>query len=265
MNLILHKMNTSIGEPIEYRLFSDDKPILINDFLHKKLEINWSGNIFCQKCAKKTKRSFGQGFCYPCFISAPEASPCIIKPELCQAHLGIGRDIEFEQKHHNQPHIVYMAATDKVKVGVTRDTQVPTRWIDQGANKAIILAETPNRYLAGVTEVALKSFYSDKTNWRSMLKNLQDHNIDLEEEKWKCHDLLPSDLQQYFVENDDVIELNYPVNHYPEKITSLNLEKQESISGVLTGIKGQYLMFDEQYVFNVRRHTSFEIEMITNG
>ena len=265
MNLILHKMNTSIGEPIEYRLFSDDKPILINDFLHKKLEINWSGNIFCQKCAKKTKRSFGQGFCYPCFISAPEASPCIIKPELCQAHLGIGRDIEFEQKHHNQPHIVYMAATDKVKVGVTRDTQVPTRWIDQGANKAIILAETPNRYLAGVTEVALKSFYSDKTNWRSMLKNLQDHNIDLEEEKWKCHDLLPSDLQQYFVENDDVIELNYPVNHYPEKITSLNLEKQESISGILTGIKGQYLMFDEQYVFNVRRHTSFEIEMIING
>jgi len=258
-------MNTSIGAPIEYRLFSDNKPILINDFLHKKLEINWSGNIFCQKCAKKTKRSFGQGFCYPCFISAPEASPCIIKPELCQAHLGIGRDIEFEQKHHNQPHIVYMAATDKVKVGVTRDTQVPTRWIDQGANKAIILAETPNRYLAGVTEVALKSFYSDKTNWRSMLKNLQDHNIDLEEEKWKCHELLPSDLQQYFVENDDIIELNYPVSHYPEKITSLNLEKQENISGILTGIKGQYLMFDEHYVFNVRRHTSFEIEMITNG
>lgn len=265
MNLILHKMNTSIGEPIEYRLYSGDKPILINDFLHQKIEINWSGNIFCQKCAKKTKRSFGQGFCYPCFISAPEASPCIIKPELCQAHLGIGRDIEFEQKHHNQPHFVYLAATDKVKVGVTRNTQVPTRWIDQGANKAIIIAETPNRYLAGVTEVALKSFYSDKTNWRSMLKNLQDHSIDLEEEKWKCHDLLPADLQQYFVENDDIVELHYPVSHYPEKITSLNLEKQESISGILTGIKGQYLMFDEQFVFNVRRHTSFEIEMITNG
>ena len=179
--------------------------------------------------------------------------------------MGIGRDIEFEQKHHNQPHIVYLAATDKVKVGVTRETQVPTRWIDQGANKAIIIAETPNRHLAGVTEVALKSFYSDKTNWRSMLKNLQDHSIDLEEEKWKCHDLLPSDLQQYFVENDDIVELNYPVNNFPEKITTLNLEKQEKISGVLTGIKGQYLMFDEQFVFNVRRHTGFEIEMITNG
>lgn len=265
MNLILNKMSTSIGAPIEYSLYSEDKPLLINDFIHQKIEIKWSGNIFCRKCAKKTKRSFGEGFCYPCFMSAPEASPCIIKPELCQAHLGIGRDIEFEQKHHNQPHIVYLAATDKVKVGVTRETQVPTRWIDQGANKAIIIAETPNRHLAGVTEVALKSFYSDKTNWRSMLKNLQDHSIDLEEEKWKCHDLLPSDLQQYFVENDDIVELNYPVNNFPEKITSLNLEKQEKISGVLTGIKGQYLMFDEQFVFNVRRHTSFEIEMITNG
>lgn len=265
MKLTLHKMSTSIGAPIEYRLFSESKPILMNDFLHKKIEINWTRNIFCAKCSKKTKRSFGEGFCYPCFISAPEASPCIIKPELCQAHLGIGRDIEFEEKHHNKPHIVYLAATDKAKVGVTRDTQVPTRWIDQGANKAIVLAQTPNRYLAGITEVAMKSFYSDKTNWRSMLKNLQDESIDLEEEKWKCHDLLPQDLQQYFTENDDILKLNYPVTKYPEKIISISLEKQENISGILTGIKGQYLMFDEQYVFNVRRHTSFEIQLKVDG
>ena len=265
MNLILHKMLTSIGNPIEYTLSSKDEKIAVNDFINQKVAINWTGNIFCQKCSKKTKRSFGEGFCYPCFMSAPEASPCIIKPELCQAHLGIGRDIEFEEKHHNQPHFVYLAATDKVKVGVTRNTQVPTRWIDQGANKAIILAETPNRYLAGVTEVALKEFYSDKTNWRSMLKNLQDEQIDLEEEKWRCHDLLPSDLQQYFQEEDEILELNYPVSKYPQKVISVNLEKNPSISGTLTGIKGQYLMFDEQYVFNVRRHTSFEVEMITNG
>ena len=265
MNLILHKMLTSIGNPIEYTLSSKDEKIAVNKLLNQKVAINWKGNIFCQKCSKKTKRSFGEGFCYPCFMSAPEASPCIIKPELCQAHLGIGRDIEFEEKHHNQPHFVYLAATDKVKVGVTRNTQIPTRWIDQGANKAIILAETPNRYLAGVTEVALKEFYSDKTNWRSMLKNLQDEQIDLEEEKWRCHDLLPSDLQQYFQEEDEILELNYPVSKYPQKVISVNLEKNPSISGTLTGIKGQYLMFDEQYVFNVRRHTSFEVEMITNG
>ena len=265
MKLTLNKMRSTIGHPIAYSLNSGKEAVLMNDYLQKKIEIDWTGNIFCSKCSKKTKRSFGEGFCYPCFMSAPEASPCILKPELCQAHLGIGRDIEFEEKHHNKPHIVYLAATDKVKVGVTRNTQVPTRWIDQGANKAIILAETPNRYLAGVTEVALKSFYSDKTNWRSMLRNIEDESIDLINEKWNCHDLLPQDLQQYFVEDDDVLELNYPVYKFPEKITSINLEKQASISGTLTGIKGQYLMFDEQYVFNVRRHTSFEIELRTNG
>ena len=265
MKVILHKMSTKIGNPIGYTLYHDKEHIPMNDFINQKLEIKWSGNIFCRKCDKKTKRSFGEGFCYPCFMSAPEASPCILKPELCQAHLGIGRDIEFEEKHHNQPHFVYLAATDKVKVGVTRSTQVPTRWIDQGANKAIILAETPNRYLAGITEVALKEFYSDKTNWRSMLKNIQDEDIELEEEKWKCHDLLPEDMQQYFIEDDDVIELNFPVQKYPEKISSLSLEKTPSIKGTLTGIKGQYLMFDEQYVFNVRRHTSFEVTMNAHG
>ena len=265
MKLILRKMSTKIGTPIGYTLPLDKEQITMNDFINQKLEIEWSGNIFCRKCDKKTKRSFGEGFCYPCFMSAPEASPCILKPELCQAHLGIGRDLEFEEKHHNQPHFVYLAATDKVKVGVTRSTQVPTRWIDQGANKAIVLAETPNRYLAGITEVALKEFYSDKTNWRTMLKNIQDHDIDLEEEKWKCHDLLPEDMQQYFREEDHVVELNFPVDKYPKKISSLSLEKQPLIKGTLTGIKGQYLMFDEEYVFNVRRHSSFEVTMNAYG
>jgi hypothetical protein len=31
----------------------------------------------------------------------------------------------------------------------SRETQIPTRWIDQGANQALILAETPYRQLAG--------------------------------------------------------------------------------------------------------------------
>lgn len=265
MIIQLHKMNTSMGDPIEYCLHSKENKFLMNELLNKKIQIKWNGNIFCQKCAKKTKNSFGEGFCYPCFISAPEASPCIIKPELCQAHLGIGRDIEYEEKHHNQPHIVYLAATDKVKVGVTRDTQIPTRWIDQGAHKTIILAETPNRYLAGITEVALKEFYSDKTNWRSMLKNINDESIDLIEEKWRCCDLLPSDLQKYFTEEENVNEFTYPVEEYPAKVSSMNLVKTPSISGVLTGIKGQYLMFDKEYVFNVRRHTSFEVEIIALG
>jgi hypothetical protein len=127
------------------------------------------------------------------------------------------------------------------------------------------LAKTPNRYLAGITEVALKEYYSDKTNWRSMLKNVIDENIDLIEEKWHCCDLLPLDLQEYFTEDECVHEFTYPVEEDPAKVSSMNLEKTPSISGVLTGIKGQYLMFDKEYVFNVRRHTSFEVEIITRG
>jgi len=257
-------MLTQHREPIVYELGSDDSKIDFNSLINKNIKISWNGVITCRKCKKKTKKSFGEGFCYPCFMSAPEASPCILKPELCQAHLGIGRDLEYEEKNHNQPHAVYLAATDKVKVGVTRSTQIPTRWIDQGANKAIVLAITPNRHLAGVLEVALKSIYSDKTNWRSMLKNLTDESIDLEEEKWSCYELLPSDLQQYFVEDDTIYNFIYPSEIYPTNVSSINLQKTAAIEGVLTGIKGQYLIFDNEYVFNVRRHTSFEIELNIN-
>ena len=254
-------MKTKLQEPIEYILKTPDTSISMNGLLNKKISLQWNGIISCRKCDKRTKKSFGEGFCYNCFISAPEASPCILKPELCEAHLGKGRDIEYEEKNHNQPHIVYLAATDKVKVGVTRETQVPTRWIDQGAHQTIIIARTPNRYLAGVIEVALKAVYSDKTNWRSMLKNIINDSIDLEEEKWSCCDMLPTDLQQYFTEDDSILTLKFPSKDYPEKIQSLNLLKQAFFEGILTGIKGQYLIFDNETVFNVRRHTSFEIEL----
>lgn len=261
MKITLSKMKTKLQEPIEYILKTPDTSISMNGLLNKKISLQWNGIISCRKCDKRTKKSFGEGFCYNCFISAPEASPCILKPELCEAHLGKGRDIEYEEKNHNQPHIVYLAATDKVKVGVTRETQVPTRWIDQGAHQTIILARTPNRYLAGVIEVALKAVYSDKTNWRSMLKNIINDSIDLEEEKWSCCDMLPTDLQQYFTEDDSILTLKFPSKDYPEKIQSLNLLKQAFFEGILTGIKGQYLIFDNETVFNVRRHTSFEIEL----
>jgi hypothetical protein len=174
--------------------------------------------------------------------------------------LGIGRDPLWEEKHHNQPHIVYLAATDVVKVGVTRATQLPTRWIDQGASSAIILAETPNRYEAGKLEVELKAFYTDKTNYRKMIQNEIDEKIDLIEEKWQTIEQLPSDLQTYVSENDSIIELNYPVLKFPKSVTVLNLEKTPLVKGTLVGIKGQYLLFDNDLALNVRRHTGYDIE-----
>ena len=232
----------------------------LNQLIGKTISFNFNGNIICKKCGKKTKTSFNQGFCYTCFKDAPESAECIIRPELCRAHLGEGRDPEWEIKNHNQPHFVYLAATNVVKVGVTRASQIPTRWIDQGASSAIRLAETPNRYLAGVIEVALKSEFTDKTNWRKMLKNEIDETIDLEETKWQLEELLPEDIAQYITEEDELTQINYPVLEFPTKVKSVNLEKQPLITGKLLGIKGQYLIFDEDRVMNIRRHTSYEIE-----
>lgn len=260
--MILHltKMKTQIGNEIDYFFECPEKDIHVNTFIGKEISLKWSGRIDCSKCRKQTDKSFGQGFCYSCFISAPEASPCILYPELCEAHLGKGRDIDYEERNHNQTHFVYLAATDNVKVGVTRSTQIPTRWIDQGANKAIILAEVPNRYLAGKIEVALKEHFSDKTNWQSMLCNLQDETINLENEKWRIHEMLPSDLSCYWSEDDTTHIFNYPVKIYPTKVTTLTFDKTPHINGILKGIKGQYLLFEDGQVLNIRRHTSYQIE-----
>ena len=254
----IRKMSVILNEVVQYTLTIGEE-INMNNFIGKHISLEWNGDIFCQSCYNKTKKSFGEGFCYKCFISAPEATECTIRPELCRAHLGEGRDVEWEERNHNQPHIVYLAASDKIKVGVTRNTQIPTRWIDQGASSAIRLAETPNRYEAGVLEVALKSYFSDKTNWQRMLKNDVDETIDLIEEKWSLHDQLPSDLTKYFSENDEIISINYPVEKFPIKITSQSFDKTNSIDGVLIGIKGQYLIFEGGKVLNIRKHTGYSI------
>ena len=257
----LRKMRTELGEDlIQYRL-SLSNEVNMNDFIGKNIRIDWHGTINCQKCSKVTKKSFGEGFCYNCFVSAPEAAECIIRPELCRAHLGEGRDPEWEQKHHNQPHVVYLAASSAVKVGITRRDQVPTRWIDQGASSAIVIAETSNRFEAGTIEVALKDFFTDKTHWQKMLKNDIDESIDLVEEKWSLEEQLPNDILEFFSEDDEILELNYPVNAYPQKVKSLSLDKTPIVSGVLEGIKGQYLLFEGGQVFNVRKHTGYYVEI----
>lgn len=254
----IQKMSVSIDSVVQYYLKLDET-IRMNDWIGKNIKLTWNGDIFCTSCQKKTKKSFGEGFCYPCFISAPEATECNLRPELCRAHLGEGRNVDWEEKNHNQKHIVYLAASDKVKVGVTRITQIPTRWIDQGASSAIRLAETPNRYEAGILEVALKEFFTDKTNWQRMLKNELDETIDLVEEKWNIHDQLPSDLIKYFTEDDEIISINYPVINFPTKISSMSFDTTPIIEGILMGIKGQYLIFEGGKVINIRKHTGYNI------
>ena len=256
----LKKMKAVIGEPINYSLLLDEE-LNLNQLIGKKVQLFWTGRINCRKCNKEVKKTFGEGFCYECFVTAPEAAECILRPELCKAHLGIGRDLEWEEKNHNQPHVVYLAASSAIKVGITRLTQVPTRWIDQGASEAIIIAKTPNRFEAGRIEVELKSLYTDKTSWQRMLKNEIDESIDLEEEKWQLEEQMPADITDFFTEDDEVVELHYPVIEYPTKVKSIKLDREPDFKAVLKGIKGQYLIFDEGQVMNVRSHTGYYVQL----
>lgn len=253
---VLTKMQTEIGTPIQYYLVFEGSFLNVNQLLNKEIEINFVG-YQCLNCYKK-KKIFRQGFCYDCFYSSPAVGDWIMRPELSTAHLGItDRDLEYEQKVQLQPHVVYLALSSEIKVGVTRKTQVPTRWIDQGATQAIPIIEVPNRYLAGITEVALKEYYADKTNWRKML--CEAGSCDLITEKAKVENLLPIEARDYFSAKNDLYELNYPVLHYPKKVNSLNLDKISSFKGVLVGIKGQYLIFENGTVFNIRGSEGYEI------
>ncbi len=256
----LHKMYTRLDEPIQYALQLGEDTVILNELLGQKIEIRFDGRINCVACGRATKKAFGQGFCYPCFANAPENAECIVRPELCEGHLGKGRDPEWEKQHHVQPHYVYLALSSGLKVGITRGTQIPTRWIDQGANEAIILAEVPYRQLSGLIEVALKSHYNDKTNWQRMLKNevLED---DLLDRKNQTRELLPDELKGYLTDDEKVWRLNYPLLDIPKKVTSIQLSKQPLAHGILTGIKGQYLILDNQNVINIRNHSGYNVQM----
>ena len=260
MELVLAKMETHFEDPIQYFLPAPNSKLALQPFLGKEIQFQFTGIIFCSLCQKKIAKTFGEGFCFSCFSTSAAASPCILRPELCQAHLGLGRDPVYEEKNHNQPHLVYLAQTDQIKVGITRKTQMPTRWIDQGAAAAIVLAEVPNRYLSGVLEVALKSQFSDKTNWQNMLKNKAYDGPDLTDIKWELEESLPTDLTQFWTDEEAIWRFNYPVINYPTQVKSLNLDQTPLIKGTLTGIRGQYLYIDGAFVINIRRHTGYQIK-----
>ena len=260
-NGTLLKMDTKLANPIEYELPIGDELVYMNHLIGKYIAFKWLKEIYCVVCGRKTNKSFAQGFCYPCFLNAPETSECIFRPELCQAQDGIARDMDWAEAHCLQDHFVYLAISSGVKVGVTRSGQIPTRWIDQGAWQAIKLAKTPNRYTAGLIEVVLKEHISDRTNWQRMLKNQLIEGLDLTVAKKEMIAHLPSDLQNYISEENDITEINYPVNEYPEKVKSLSFDKLEEITGRLWGVKGQYLIFDDGTVLNMRKHTGYMVEL----
>ncbi len=216
----------------------------------------------CVNCGNDEK-IYRMGFCKKCFFESPYASETIIRPELSTAHLGIGeRDLAVEESIQLAPHIVYLAYTGDVKVGVTRESQIPTRWIDQGATFALIIAKTENRYEAGMIEVAMKDHLADKTNWRKMLEDDFEGDLDLADFREKIKDYFPEDLKNFYSAENKMVRLDFPYEA-PEKIATITLDKSPGFEGVLRGIKGQYLSFEGGTFFNVRAHEGFVVELET--
>jgi hypothetical protein len=256
---VLTKMQTEFLDPIQYYLVFENDFIHMNQLLNKTIAMKLVGHQ-CLSCGLD-RPIYRQGFCKTCFFDKPFAGDWIMRPELSTAHLDQeDRDLEYEKKVQLQQHIVYLANSSNVKVGVTRKTQVPTRWIDQGAHEAVAIVEVPNRYLAGITEVALKAYVADKTNWRKMLKNdIEDEN--LLEWRQRLKQYIPDEALDYFIDNNSETHIHFPVAQYPEKPTSLNIKKQIEYSGKLVGIKGQYLIFEDNTVFNIRSNEGLVVEL----
>lgn len=257
----LEKMSSYVSDPIQYQLSTENDFVKMNDLIGKELKIEFLGKKICGSCKKEFQNLYRMGFCQNCFFTKPEAGESIIRPELSTAHLGlVDRDLSFEQSFQLQPHIVYLANSGGLKVGVTRAYQKSTRWTDQGATQAIVLAETTNRYEAGQIELFLKNHVADKTVWQKMLKNEAD-DVNLILEKQRLGSLLSEDLTKFISTDDEVHELNYPVDEYPLKVKSMNLDKLGSIAMNLVGIRGQYLIFEGGNVFNVRAHSGFHVRI----
>lgn len=256
---VLQKMQTEFLTPIQYYLVFEDNFLNVNQLIGKEISISFEG-YQCLNCGKQ-KKIFRQGHCYDCFMSSASVGDWIMRPELSTAHLDIeDRDLAYEKRVQLQPHIVYLALSSEVKVGVTRKTQVPTRWIDQGAIEAIPIVEVPNRYLAGITEVALKNHFADKTSWQKMLKN-NVPNIDLVAERNNVLQWLPEEIKPYFAKEQELYKIDFPIENYPTKINSLNLEKTPSFKGKVNGIKGQYLLFEDGTVFNIRSNEGIVVKI----
>ncbi|NOQ63773.1 MAG: DUF2797 domain-containing protein [Methyloprofundus sp.] len=261
-------MTTELQDPVKYHLPLGEQAIELNPYIGKSIKLTFTGKISCIHCQKAIKKSYNQGFCYPCFISLAQCDLCIMKPETCHYDKGTCRDPKWGEEFCHQPHYVYLANSSGIKVGITRHTQIPTRWIDQGAVQALPILKVQSRYISGLAEIAIAEHVSDKTSWQKMLKNLQEP-VDLLSKRDEllalCQQPLAAITEQFgataieVLKDATVVDIKYPALQYPTKVKSFNFDKTPEVSGVLQGIKGQYLLLDTG-VINIRKFTGYEVE-----
>ena len=263
----LSKMGTRLEQPVQYSLRLGEQDLDLNALLGQGVRLEYLGAIHCSHCGRKTKKSFSQGYCYPCFSKLAQCDTCIMSPERCHYAAGTCREPAWGEQFCMTEHVVYLANSSGAKVGITRATQVPTRWIDQGATQALPIMRVATRQQSGLVEDVLRSQVTDRTNWRAMLKG-EAAPLDLAQLAGEifqaCHDGITT-LQERFglqaiqpLSDLAVVDIAYPVLAYPAKVASFDLEKTPVVEGALQGIKGQYLIFDTG-VINIRKFTAYQL------
>ena len=267
----LSKMAVRLGETAQYAFRLDEQEVPVNPLLGKRVRLEYLGAIHCTHCGRKTKKSFSQGYCYPCFTKLAQCDSCIVSPEKCHFDAGTCREPEWGERFCMTDHVVYLANSSGVKVGITRASQIPTRWLDQGASQALPIFRVATRQQSGLVEDLLRTQVADKTNWRALLKGdavpldlpaIRDQLLE------SCAEGIAA-LQQRFglqaiqpVGDAEVLEIRYPVEAYPTKVASHDLEKTPVVEGTLRGIKGQYLILDTG-VINLRKYTAYQVAVLT--
>lgn len=264
----LAKMQVELDQQVQYFLPLDDHREPLNVLLGKQIRLEYLGDIHCIHCGRRSKKSFSQGYCYPCFTKLPQCDTCIMSPEKCHYEQGTCRDPSWGEEYCFTDHYVYLANSSGVKVGITRGSQIPTRWIDQGATQAMPIFRVKSRYQAGLIEDCLREHVADRTHWQKMLKGNSDP-VDLEVIRDSIIAQSESGLsaiEQKFgllaiqrLYHQQIVDINFPVLEFPEKVKSLNFDKQPIVEGVLQGIKGQYLILDTG-VINIRKFTAYNVQ-----
>lgn len=246
-------------QPVDYYLQINEDRVPLNEWLGKEITVAYLGQKNCISCGRKTNKTFNSGYCYPCFTSLPENDLCIVKPHECHYDQGTCRDNSFGESYCMIPHYVYLAVSSDVKVGLTRKNNQLKRWVDQGAIRAIPIAELPTRRMAGELEVHLSQFLPDKTNWRKMLKG-DVKAVDLRNLRDEVYEHFPEQFKPYQLREDEWVDITYPILETLDKINSISLDKLETITGKLLGVKAQYLILDSG-VFQVRKHAGYQVRI----
>lgn len=271
----LEKMNISANEGADalYKLVLGEENLGLNKLLEKTIQLEYQGKINCRHCQRLTKTSFSQGYCYPCFKRLAQCDSCMMSPEKCHFHLGTCREPEWGERVCFADHIVYLANSSGLKVGITRATQMPTRWLDQGATQALPIARVASRRLSGLLEDIFRTQVSDRTNWRTMLRG-EAEPINLEAERDTLFENFTVQIEALKQEHGETAiellhtettnEFSYPVLEYPTKVVSHNLEKTPCVTGTLLGLKGQYIILDTG-VMNLRKYTSYQISFASSN